>query len=199
MRCAQVTVRGPPPKGVPLPDMTSAVRLRRVSADDAEFVAGWRAEESARQYQPLRVLALDELRKQLADRGANEISPKAEGEFQWIVETPDGVAGWITLTTVSREHNIATIGYTIGEHFRGKGYATEAIKLLQRIAFARDGLDLERLEAVAATENLASRRALERAGFRFEGIARGYLIVNGERLDHARYGLLREDLERECA
>jgi RimJ/RimL family protein N-acetyltransferase len=170
-----------------------------VSAEDADLVANWRAEETARQYQPLRVIPIDELRKQLANRGANEISPAAEGEFQWIVETADGDAGWINLTMVSREHSIATIGYTIGERFRGRGYATAAIKALQRIAFARDALDIDRLEAVAATENIASRRALERAGFRLEGIARGYLVVNGERLDHARYGLLRQDLEKEHA
>jgi ribosomal-protein-alanine N-acetyltransferase len=173
------------------------IRLRRVRADDAEMVAGWRAELSARQYQPLRELPLEELRNQLAARGANPISRTAEGEFQWIVETLDGDVGWINLTTVSREHSIATIGYTIGEEFRDKGYATAAIQALVQIGFARDGLDFERLEAVAAVENVASKKALERAGFVLEGIARAYLIVNGERLDHARYGLLRADVEEE--
>ena len=176
---------------------TGAVQLRRVHGDNAEVIARWRAEPSARQYQPLRELPIDELRMQLELRGSNEISPTAEGEFQWIVETPDGDAGWINLTMVSREHSIATIGYTIGEQFRDKGYATAAIRVLQQIAFAKDGLDLARLEAVAAVENVASRKALERAGFQLEGIARAYLIVNGERLDHARYGLLRTDIERD--
>jgi RimJ/RimL family protein N-acetyltransferase len=182
-----------------LANTTGAARLRRVHVDDAETIAKWRAEPSARQYQPLRELPLDELRSQSATRGSNEISPAAEGEFQWIVETPDGDAGWISLTMVSREHSIATIGYTIGEQFRGKRYATAAIRALEEIAFAKDGFDLDRLDAVAAIENVASRRALERAGFRFEGIARGYLIVNGERVDHARYGLLRSDLNEEKA
>jgi [ribosomal protein S5]-alanine N-acetyltransferase len=180
-----------------LPDTTGKVRLRRTSANDAELVSRWRSEPSARRYQPLRELPFNELRKQLQARGVNEISPSAEGEFQWIIETPDGDAGWINLTMVSREHSIATIGYTIGEEFRDKGYATSAIKKLQRIAFARDELDLDRLEAVAAVENVASRKALERAGFQLEGIARAYLIVNGDRLDHARYGLLRTDVERD--
>jgi RimJ/RimL family protein N-acetyltransferase len=173
------------------------VRLRRSCANDAELVAQWRSEASARRYQPLRELHLDELRKQLQARGENEISPQAEGEFQWIVETPDGDVGWINLTMVSREHSIATIGYTIGEEFRAKGYATNSIRKMLRIAFDRNGLDLDRVEAVAAVENTASRKALERAGFVLEGIARAYLIVNGERLDHARYGLLRTDLEEE--
>ena len=173
------------------------VRLRRTRAEDAELVASWRAEASARQFQPLKQLPLEELQSQLAARGASPISSAAEGEFQWIVETPEGDAGWITLTTVSREHGIAVIGYTIAEQFRGKGYATAAIQALQAIAFARDELDLDRLEAVAAVDNVASRKALERAGFNFEGIARCYLIINGQRVDHARYGLLRTELDKE--
>ena len=62
------------------------------------------------------------------------------------------------------------------------------------VAFDPAGLALERLEAVAAVENVASRRVLEKNGFRFEGIARGYLIIAGARVDHARYGLLRSDM-----
>jgi RimJ/RimL family protein N-acetyltransferase len=36
---------------------------------------------------------------------------------------------------------------------------------------------------------------LERNGFRFEGILRGFLVVGSERTDHALYGLLRADVE----
>jgi ribosomal-protein-alanine N-acetyltransferase len=173
--------------------VTDRVYLRYVTVDDAEFIEGWRAEESARRFQPLRPLAPDELRALLRERSARQISPTAEGEFQWIVETPFGPAGWIGLTTVSREHSIASIGYTIGEAFRGNGFATAAVLALHHNAFDPDQLDFARLEAVAAVENAASRKVLERAGFRLEGIARDYLVINGVRVDHARYGLLRTD------
>jgi RimJ/RimL family protein N-acetyltransferase len=176
-----------------LPECDVEVRLRTVCVEDAEMVASWRCQASARRYQPLREMPFEELREQLAKRGNNEITPEADGKFQWIIETEDGPVGWIGLTTISREHGLATIGYTIAETFRGKGYATAAVKAVQPIAFDATQLDLDRLEAVAAVDNVASRRVLERAGFSFEGIARAYLMVNGERLDHSRFALLRED------
>jgi RimJ/RimL family protein N-acetyltransferase len=54
---------------------------------------------------------------------------------------------------------------------------------------------LERLQAVAAVENVASRKVLENAGFALEGIQRQLLIIHGERVDHAMYALLRTDWE----
>ncbi|MDP9362932.1 MAG: GNAT family N-acetyltransferase, partial [Chloroflexota bacterium] len=53
--------------------------------------------------------------------------------------------------------------------------------------------DLGRLEAVAAVGNAASRRVLEKADFRAEGVARGLLVIGGKRVDHVRYGLLRDE------
>jgi RimJ/RimL family protein N-acetyltransferase len=176
-----------------LPDCDVQVRLRTVCVEDAEMVASWRSQASARRYQPLREMPFQELREQIAKRSKNEMTPEAEGKFQWIIETDDGPVGWIGLTMISREHGLATIGYTIAEAFRGKGYATAAVKGVQPIAFDPKQLDLARLEAVAAVDNIASRSVLERAGFEFEGIARAYLVVNGERIDHARYALLRMD------
>ena len=61
------------------------------------------------------------------------------------------------------------------------------------IAFAPRGADLWRLEAVAAVANTASCRVLERVGFVREGVARAYLLIDGVRVDHARYALLRDD------
>jgi ribosomal-protein-alanine N-acetyltransferase len=51
------------------------------------------------------------------------------------------------------------------------------------------------VEAVEAVGNAASRRVLEKTGFRCEGIARGLLVIGGERVDHARYAVLRPEWE----
>ena len=175
----------------------AVVRLRRVVPDDAELIEGWRADPGMRRYQPLRQLSLAELRRQLAERTARVVDPGLDGEVQWIVETGQGPVGWVTLKEIGREHGLGEIGYGIGERFRGRGYATAAVRALLPIAFGAESADLWRLEAVAAVENVASRRVLERAGFVFEGVAQGLLVIAGERVDHARYGLLRSDWERE--
>jgi ribosomal-protein-alanine N-acetyltransferase len=80
----------------------------------------------------------------------------------------------------------------VSEAFRGQGVATAALIQLVSLAFARDGLDLARLEAIAAVDNHASRRVLRKAGFHEEGIAKHLLVIDGIRVDHVRSGLVRE-------
>ncbi|MGH2558459.1 MAG: GNAT family N-acetyltransferase [Thermomicrobiales bacterium] len=179
--------------------MHPRINLRRVRPDDAEMVAQWRAEPSARRYQPLQRRTVKELRDMLTIRGLESISSTAIGEFQWIVETPRGDAGWVTIPIVSRKHGTASLGYTIAESHRGRGYATAAVRAVLPFVFGVDKLSLFRLEAVAAIDNMASRRVLERCGFQLEGIARAYLLIDGLRVDHARYALLRPDWQATMA
>jgi RimJ/RimL family protein N-acetyltransferase len=169
------------------------VTLRRASVADARLVHGWRAEEAARRYQPLRQLPLDELRLQLAERAHLPLGPTSIGKLQWIIEADGEPSGWLTLDIGSREHASAALGYTVSERFHGRGIGRRAVGALLPLAFASDGLNLERIEAVAAVTNVASRRVLERNGFRQEGILRGLLRIRDERVDHAIYGLLRTD------
>jgi RimJ/RimL family protein N-acetyltransferase len=116
-----------------------------------------------------------------------------EGKVQWVVLADGQCAGWITLDVTSREHNTGAVGYTVGEAWRGRGIATEAVRQVVGLAFDQRGIALDRLEAVVAAENFASRRVLEKAGFTEEGTARGLLVIGGERVDHVRYGRLRGD------
>jgi len=175
------------------PNRGPQVALRRARPEDAEAVWALRQEPSSRRFQPLPPLPLEAVRRKLAERAAHRLAPDLAGDVQWLILAEGEVAGWLTLDVTSREHGLAAVGYTVGERFRGCGIATAGLRALLPLAFGRDGAALARLEAVAAIDNAASRRVLERAGFRFEGIARGYLVIAGERVDHARYGLLREE------
>ena len=58
-------------------------------------------------------------------------------------------------------------------------------------AFA--ALDLSRIEAACLPENAASRALLDRWGFGYEGVARGYLQIDGRWRDHVLYASLRGD------
>jgi RimJ/RimL family protein N-acetyltransferase len=171
----------------------SLVTLRRSTVADAELIHAWRSEPSASRYQPILPLSLDQIRERLA---AREAEGGASRE-QWTVETAEGPVGWVSLNfnPDDRRQRKGAIGYTISERFRGRGYATAAVGALVTIAFAPNRFALERLEAVAAVDNRASRRVLEATGFRLEGVLRGLLIISGVRVDHAAYGLLRIDWE----
>ncbi|HEX2029848.1 MAG TPA: GNAT family protein [Actinomycetota bacterium] len=87
---------------------------------------------------------------------------------------------------------VGDIGYWVKREARGRGVATRAVRLVATWAFAARGLG--RIELMAATENAASRRVAERAGFTLEGILRARLPGPDGRLDAALYSLLPSDL-----
>ena len=73
----------------------------------------------------------------------------------------------------------------------GLGYMHEALSALLDHGFS--AWNLNRVEADIDPRNQASARALERLGFRREGLLRERWIVAGEVSDTAYYGLLRSD------
>jgi RimJ/RimL family protein N-acetyltransferase len=86
----------------------------------------------------------------------------------------------------------AMIGYSMLREWRGRGYATRAVRLLAAWAFEAG---IARLIAGTAPDNTGSQRVLERAGFVREGYQRRRLPgVAGTRIDDVLYALLPEDL-----
>lgn len=76
----------------------------------------------------------------------------------------------------------AMIGYVVDKAHNGKGFATEAIQLATNYAFKE--LGLHRIEAGVMPHNAPSIRALEKAGFEREGVARKNVMINGQWQDH---------------
>lgn len=177
------------------------VTLRRAAVADAPTIHRWRSEPSAARFQPILPLPYTDVEAMLAERASDEIAPDRAGKFQWLIEQRGTPVGWVTIeiTPSNRRHDVGALGYTIGETYRRRGLGRAGVGALLPIAFGRNALNLERLEAVAAVENVASRRVLEGNGFRHEGTLRGLLIIGGVRIDHAIYGLLRSDWEPEWA
>jgi RimJ/RimL family protein N-acetyltransferase len=110
----------------------------------------------------------------------------------------DAFAGEIGLYYSEPPTGQAMIGYDLDRAWRGRGYASRAVRLLAAWAFERTGI--ARLIAGTAPENTASQRVLEAAGFRREGYQRSRLPgVSGTRIDDVLYALLPDDLVVEAA
>jgi ribosomal-protein-alanine N-acetyltransferase len=102
-----------------------------------------------------------------------------------------GSIGIVSKTDIYRKN--IEIGYFISERFWGKGIATKAIKVATSYAF-RD-FDIVRIYAEPFSDNIASRRALEKAGFKHEVTLKNYVIKNGIIKDSCIYSVLREDFK----
>lgn len=116
-------------------------------------------------------------------------------DYTFFIFLRDGsretLVGGITLSNIRRRAaQFANLGYWMGQDFAGKGYMTEAVRLV--VAYAFDSLLLHRVHAAFLPHNMASRRVLEKNGFKEEGYAENYLQIDGKWADHVLFGLTRE-------
>ena len=77
------------------------------------------------------------------------------------------------------------LGYSIDKEYEGKGYMKEAINLV--LNYAKEYLDLHRLEASVLTTNERSKGVLLACGFEKVGINKKYLYINGKWRDHITF------------
>ncbi|MDQ0227269.1 GNAT family N-acetyltransferase [Metabacillus niabensis] len=82
----------------------------------------------------------------------------------------------------------AIVGYSLDKNNNGKGYATEAVKLIVNYAFTT--LKLHRIEAGVMPHNISSIRVLEKAGFEKEGISKKNVKINGRWEDHQTLAII---------
>ncbi len=99
------------------------IAIRRAGASDASCLHRIRAEPSASRYQPLRTYSIERLRTMLGSRAADALDPAFDGKAQWVIDVDGRCAGWITIDVTSREHGVASVGYTVGEGWRGMARA----------------------------------------------------------------------------
>ncbi|MHA6763807.1 GNAT family N-acetyltransferase [Streptacidiphilus sp. PAMC 29251] len=108
--------------------------------------------------------------------------------YSWaVVDHRATVLGSVTVSSVDRRHDTGWVSYWIVESARGRGVAAAAAGALCGWAF--EDLGLFRLELGHRTNNPASCRVAERAGFKVEGLERAKLRYGEKRYDvelHAR-------------
>jgi ribosomal-protein-alanine N-acetyltransferase len=89
-----------------------------------------------------------------------------------VVHHEDGPIGVTGLSELAARDRRATVGTWFGRDWWGAGVNAESKALIAALAF--DRLGLERLTAWANARNGRSQAALERAGFRREGVLRAW-------------------------
>ena len=82
----------------------------------------------------------------------------------------------------------AKLGYAIGADHWGRGYATDAARVLLRFAFGP--LARHRVTAAIGPENEASIAVVKRLGFTYEGHLRDHVFTNGAWRDSLLYSTL---------
>ena len=118
--------------------------------------------------------------------------------FRAFVFLRDGsadVVGNINLTQVFRgAFQSCVLGYNLAESAQGHGYMTEGVLAVVGFAFGEWGL--HRVAANYMPRNERSAAVLKRCGFRVEGLAPAYLMINGRWEDHVLTSITNDDWNR---
>lgn len=110
--------------------------------------------------------------------------------FAFAVTVNDIAIGSIGIFRQGNIHRrTAELGYYIAEEYWNKGIMTEAIKQICEYVF--NNSDIIRIYAEPFAYNIASCRALEKAGFQYEGTLRNNALKNGRILDMKIYSQLK--------
>jgi ribosomal-protein-alanine N-acetyltransferase len=168
-----------------LPEMADHADWARLRREGEAFLKDWEPSWSSDHF----------TRKAFRNRVYWAWRAREEGKALalFLTRREDGrLLGAITLDNIRRgPSQSAQVGYWIGPEFARQGFMREALEAVVRHAFL--AMDLSRIEAACLPENAASRRLLERAGFKYEGVAQSYLQINGRWRNHVLYANLRGD------
>ena len=162
------------------------VSLRVMEKEDLPLFAEWvNKPEFFGEYNPLRQTSKTEIEKDF-DKSTLE-------QTGFIIEKKDGSKIGYTchFILVHPAGKLLEIGYSLVPSERGKGYCTEAVRIMVDYLFL--SRDVMRIQACTDTRNLASQKVLEKAGFKKEGTMRKYLFLRGDIRDAYSYSILREE------
>jgi RimJ/RimL family protein N-acetyltransferase len=138
---------------------TDAEAIWQAIAESRSSLARW-VPDIARRQTPAEVRSGLKLLAGQRERGQSQVFglwERASGAF----------VGEVGLYQLEWDRRSAEIGYWLRQTARGHGYAAEGF---QRVcAHASTALELRRVEAHIALDNVASRRLAERQGFRIVG------------------------------
>lgn len=110
----------------------------------------------------------------------------AEGKMHPCLILAEGkIIGRANLKDIDLAAGTTEVGYRIAEAYVGRGVATYALQQLMALAY--DKWQLARLQAYVTTENPASSRVLEKAGFILRGMREGKSEIKQRLLDCYHY------------
>jgi ribosomal-protein-alanine N-acetyltransferase len=110
----------------------------------------------------------------------------------FVVTYDDELVGQLTVGGVTwGSLRSAYIGYWIDRRFAGRGITPTAVAMATDHCFATG---LHRVEINIRPENLASRRVVEKLGFRSEGMRPAYLHIDGDWRDHLSFALTKDEV-----
>jgi RimJ/RimL family protein N-acetyltransferase len=175
--------------------------LVRLVAPDPDVTAGlfarWGLDSEYRRLldnDPARMFSTKKIKEWLE----KDFVEKEPADFcLFLIQTlaDDRLIGFVGLDGILWNHGDSFVGIGLGEReYWGKGYGTDAMRLMLRYAF--NELNLQRVSLTVFEYNPRAIRSYEKAGFVLEGRVRLSMKREGRRWDLIYMGILRDEWEK---
>jgi RimJ/RimL family protein N-acetyltransferase len=164
------------------------VRLRGVRDEDLPVLAKWEMDSGRMSTQSNWVVPPSEAkaREHIANWSAND-----KDDVGFAIETLDDkpvLVGNLGLWGARPKDRCATIGIALGREHVGKGYGSDAMRIIVDYGFREMGL--HRIQLIVAPYNVAGIRAYAKAGFVEEGRRREIVLHDGRWYDEVLMSIL---------
>jgi len=167
------------------------IRLRDARPLERELMGnrGWlRQWEATSPHGPMNFDTRASIRSLLANARGGHGLP-------FVMEYDGQLAGQLNVSSVTYGSLAsATIGYWVAERFAGRSVTPSSVALATDYCFFQ--LGLHRMEICIRPENAPSLRVVEKLGFRYEGLRRRYIHINGDWRDHYCFALVVEEVRQ---
>jgi [ribosomal protein S5]-alanine N-acetyltransferase len=169
---------------------TERLLLRQFIENDIENVFKGLSHPDIIKYYGVSYSTLEETREQM--KFFTDLEENGTGIWWAVCSLNDGTFyGAGGLNNLIKEHKKAEIGFWLLTDFWGQGIMTEAIPLICKYGFEK--LALHRIEGFVEPENLNSKKALDKLGFKHEGTMRDCEIKNGRFISLDIYAILNKE------
>ncbi|MBS4198548.1 GNAT family N-acetyltransferase [Bacillus sp. FJAT-49732] len=165
------------------------IKLREIVNEDWQDIHAYASNPSVCRFQPWGPNTEEDtkifLNQILMDAQEN---PRTRYYFAIIEKESDSLIGSCELNLRDNTNRTGEISYIIHPEYWGKGYATEAAKLLITLGFTE--FNLHRIFATCDTRNIGSAKVLEKTGMMLEGRMREDLLIKDGWRDSYLYSIL---------
>jgi ribosomal-protein-serine acetyltransferase len=165
--------------------------LRRFTTADIAKLVEYGNDPLTQLWLPIPNPYTEEHAKWFIDEYAKELFVSGRGLLR-AIDLNGQLGGSIDIKKADSTARTCEISYWSAPWVRGRGAMTSALKILAEWILCEQGM--ERVEVRVATNNMASQRVAEKAGFTREGIARNAGFTHTGRVDLVIFSMVAGDL-----
>jgi RimJ/RimL family protein N-acetyltransferase len=168
-----------------------SVRLRPLEDRDLSHLERWWADPEWQVFQQQTVRPQPDGPAQEQFRRWSRNDTAGDAGFSVEARESGEFVGHITLWGAGLPARAATLAVIIGPSHVGRGYGTDAVRVMVGYGFRAMGP--HRIGLAVAAFNHRGRRAYEKAGFQLEGVRREAVMMDGAFTDEVLMGVLQQD------